>query len=292
MDAPFDRAAELRSRPDALAAAGADAAGLYLPVWRNRNLVSPADPPEPVLLSRAQAAPFLEMAESIVFLGRFGAQPCFALGLDGEAELARGLGELGHFNDLRMIGPMLPFDQARLCGYARAMVAWHRAQRCCGRCGAPLVPEEGGHVRVCPECATRHFPRTDPAMMALIRRGDRILLARQPRFPPRMVSILAGFVEPGESIEEAVVREVREEVGLIVRDLRYVSSQPWPFPASLMIGYSMWSDEGDIEVDGEELEAAAWYTRDQIRRAEEIFVPPVFSLAGQLIQRFVAGELP
>lgn len=285
---PLDRASELRTRPEALAAARADAEGLYLPLWRNRSLVDAGDPPAPIFLSRAEIAPHRSDCE--IFLGRFGARPCWAIGLPNDEPLERAFAGRGHFNDLRMVGPTLPFETVRLLAYARAVVAWHRAQRCCGRCGVVLRAEEGGHVRVCPVCETRHFPRTDPAMMALIRREDRILLARQPRFPPRMVSILAGFVEPGESIEEAVVREVREEVGLEVRDVRYLRSQPWPFPASLMIGFSMWSDEGDIEVDGEELEAAGWYSAAQIREASEIFVPPPFSLAGQLIEMFVTGS--
>jgi NAD+ diphosphatase len=307
----FDRASELRGRPEAMAAARGDAAALYLPIWRNRSLVDAGDPPAPVFLTRAQAAPFVDEAECEVFLGRLGPRPCWALGLPGEKPLehafANGDFLAGHpggssagrlpasaplaFNDLRLLGPTLPSETARLLAYARAIVAWHRAQRCCGRCGQVMRAEEGGHMRLCVACGTRHFPRTDPAMMALVRRGDRILLARQPRFPPRMVSILAGFVEPGESIEESVVREVHEEVGLEVRDLRYLRSQPWPFPASLMIGFSMWSDEGDIVVDGEELEAAGWYDRDQIRAATEIFVPPTFSLAGQLIEMFLTGAL-
>jgi NAD+ diphosphatase len=161
----------------------------------------------------------------------------------------------------------------------------------CGRCGGGTSPDEGGHVLVCTKCDVRHFPRTDPAMMALIERGDRILLARKPTFPPRMYSILAGFVEPGESLEASVRREVHEEVGLQVTDLRYVRSQPWPFPRSLMLGFYMRSASGEIRLDDQELEAAGWYTREQVEAGEELFVPPTFSLAGQLIGLWMRGEI-
>jgi NAD+ diphosphatase len=127
--------------------------------------------------------------------------------------------------------------------------------------------------------------------MAMILRGDQVLLARQPNWPASLYSVLAGFVEPGETVEEAVAREVREEVGLSVTDVRYVRSQPWPFPSSLMIGYVMRSDHGDIVLGDDELEEARWVTRDDIREGKELFVPPTFSLAGQLIELFVNEAL-
>lgn len=293
LDVPFDRAAEKRARREAMRSASASPEGLYVPVWRNKSIVRGGEPPRAALLPRAAVEPWLERAESTVFLGESAGRPVFALGLPGAGEVAQdpGFAEAGAFNDLRIAGMTLPAADAGLLAYARGMTIWHRYQKHCGRCGETMRSADGGHVRLCPGCDTRHFPRTDPAMMALITRGDTILLARSPRFPPKMHSILAGFVEPGESLEDSVRREVKEEVGLDVVDVRYVKSQGWPFPHSLMIGFAMRSEAGPIVLDDEEIEAAAFYTKAQVAAAEEIFVPPRFSLAGQLIRAWMSDEL-
>lgn len=288
----LDRAAELRTKPDAIEALRERDDALFTFTWRSRNLVSRDQPPRPVLLDRAESAALSLRATETVFLGMLGGAPCFALSLPGDDASAALAGEHGDFNDLRMIGAFVPEAEARFLAYARGVLYWHRHNRHCGKCGATTQSGEGGHVRVCSACEKRHFPRSDPAIMALIQRGDRVLLARQPKWPKAMYSVLAGFVEPGESVEEAVVREVREEVGLEVEGIRYVRSQPWPFPASLMIGYAMRSESGDIALGDDELEEARWVTREEITdQGSDVYVPPPFSLAGQLIELFVRGEL-
>jgi NAD+ diphosphatase len=148
------------------------------------------------------------------------------------------------------------------------MAFWHARHRFCGVCGAPTESVDAGHRRRCtrPDCAADHFPRTDPAIIVLVHAGDRCLLGRQARWTPGQYSTIAGFVEPGEALEDAVAREVREETGVLVHDVRYHSSQPWPFPASLMVGFTAAAATRDVHVDGTELEDARWFSRDDIRR--------------------------
>jgi NAD+ diphosphatase len=144
-------------------------------------------------------------------------------------------------------------------------------------------------VRACTSCGEKVFPRTDPAIMSLVTRGDRLLLARQPSWPKGMFSVLAGFVEPGETLEQAVARETAEEVGVSVSEIHYLRSQPWPFPCSLMIGFRAEAESDRFRVDGEEIEEARWLTREELRNPEGFFIPPPFSLAHQLIGWFLAG---
>ncbi len=290
---PFDRAAEVRANRQALTELRGRSDALFVAMWRNKSPVTRDDPPRPVMLSAVEAEPLLDEARSETFLGRLGERPVFSFALPNAGDFARHevFAPRGDFNDLRMVGTVMRAEDAALLSYARGMNVWQRDHRFCGRCGGTTSSDEWGHVLVCTDCDTRHFPRTDPAMMALIERDDRILLARKPTFPPRMHSILAGFVEPGESLEASVRREVREEVGLDVTELRYVRSQPWPFPRSLMLGFVMRSPEGEIRLDDQELEAAGWYTREQIQAGDEIFVPPKFSLAGQLIGLWIDGDI-
>jgi len=290
---PLDRAAEIRADRQALVELRSRPDALFVAMWRNKSPVTRDDPPRPVLLEAAEAGPLLAQARSEIFLGRLGERPVFSFALSNAEDFGRHevFTRRGNFNDLRMVGTVMRAEDAALLSYARGMTVWQRDHRFCGRCGGTTSSDEWGHVLVCTDCDARHFPRTDPAMMALIERGDRILLARKPTFPPRMRSILAGFVEPGESLEGSVRREVREEVGLEVTDLRYVRSQPWPFPRSLMLGFYMRSLEGEIRLDDLELEAAGWYTREQIEAGDEIFVPPKFSLAGQLIGLWLEGDI-
>ena len=288
----LDRAAELRARPTAIADLSAHPEARFTFTWRNRNLVTNDTPPRPVLLDRDAAAPLCKLAEETVFLGMLDDRPCFAMSLPGNDTSAAAAKEHGSFNDLRMIGQFVADADARLLAYARGTLYWHRHHQHCGKCGAKTTSADGGHVRICEGCNKRHFPRSDPAIMALIVRDDEVLLARQPKWPPSMFSVLAGFVEPGESMEEAVAREVREEVGLSVSHIAYVRSQPWPFPASLMIGYAMRWQGGDIVLGDDELEEARWVKRADLQEGGKLFVPPTFSLAGQLIELFLNDALP
>ena len=176
------------------------------------------------------------------------------------------------------------------------MVHWHQQHRFCSVCGHPTEPKEAGHKRQCvnPACGAEHFPRTDAAMIVIVHDGgDRCLLARSPRFPPNMYSALAGFLEPGESLEDCVVREVYEEVGLRVTDVRYHSSQPWPFPRSVMIGFHARAENTDLTLDEEEIEDARWVTRDFLRAKDQwqnFFIPPRIAVARHLIDDWIANK--
>ncbi len=171
-----------------------------------------------------------------------------------------------------------------LAGRAFQIMDWDRSHQFCGRCGAPTVIKNGERVRVCPSCGQLHYPRIAPAVMALVRRGREFLLARSPHFPPGMYSALAGFAEPGETLEQALVREVREEVGIEVGDLRYFASQPWPFPHSLMIAFHCSHVGGEITPDPGEIEAAGWFTVDRLPQA----LPSPISISRRLIEATIA----
>ncbi len=189
---------------------------------------------------------------------------------------------------LRDVGAELGDRDAGLFTHAAALANWHAAHRCCSRCGHPTEPVLGGHVRRCPGDGSEHFPRTDPAVIMLVHDGaDRCVLGRGPTWPARRYSVLAGFVEPGESAEQAVAREVAEEVGLSLVDIRYAGSQPWPFPSSLMLAFRAEAAGKPLRVDGTELADAGWYTRDEIadrQAAGRLTLPPPVSIARRLIE--------
>ncbi|GAA4240720.1 NAD(+) diphosphatase [Actinomadura meridiana] len=214
-------------------------------------------------------------------------------GVSGELPTIEGTGTAG----LRRVGAILGDRDSGLITHAVALEHWHRTHRHCPRCGTVTRVTSAGHVRVCPEDGSQHFPRVDPAVIMLVTdENDRILLARGPQWPADRRSILAGFVEPGESLEQAVAREVHEEVGLPVRDVRYVGSQPWPLPQSLMLGFTATTD-GDtpLRPDPEEILDAAWYTRAELRAAidaGDLVAPGPLSIAAQLIIRWYGDQLP
>jgi NAD+ diphosphatase len=219
-----------------------------------------------------------------LYLGRLEGQPFFAV----RGDLPRRLGTrpLG----LREVGAVLSDRDAGLLVHAVGLTNWHASHPRCPRCGTPTEVVQGGAVRRCPEDGSEHFPRTDPAVIVLVHDGgDRALLGRQASWPPGRYSTLAGFVEPGESAEQAVVREVQEESGVRVREVTYRASQPWPFPSSLMLGFRALAD-GDVEPvarDGE-LEDVRWFTREELR---DRFTggPPQVSIAHTLISDWVAA---
>jgi NAD+ diphosphatase len=186
---------------------------------------------------------------------------------------------------------MLQPEDLAIYGGARSLIDWHARHRFCANCGAPTKLAKGGWQRNCDGCGAQHFPRTDPVTIMLVEHEDRLLLGRQPRFPPRMYSALAGFVEPGETIEEAVAREIHEEAGVKVRDVQYIASQPWPFPSQLMIGCTSVADDPELTIDKTELEDARWFTRaelEQARAAGEagtdlLYFPRPFAIAHHLV---------
>jgi NAD+ diphosphatase len=184
---------------------------------------------------------------------------------------------------IRDVGSTLSDRDAGLYVAAVALANWHGTHRCCPRCGAPTQLVDGGWVRRCTTDGSEHFPRTDPAVIVLIHDGgDRCLLGRQPAWPRGRYSTLAGFVEPGESLEQAVVREIREESGVTVGDIVYRGSQPWPFPASLMLGFEARVIAGEAAVGDDELEDVRWFSRDDLRRGESP-LPPSASIAHWLV---------
>lgn len=231
-----------------------------------------------------------------VFLGEHEGRPYFALldladRPDGTTAAMRGRfserapGQLTA--DLREVGAELDATGSSMLSAATALRNWHKRHTHCPRCGTPTEVVQAGWARRCPADGSEHFPRTDPAVIMLVHDGgDRCVLGRQPTWPPRRYSILAGFVDPGESAEAAVAREVGEEVGIAVTDVRYVSSQPWPFPWSLMLGFTALVD-GDptLHVDHTEIDDAQWFSRDRIRaeRGTELLLPPPVSIAYRLI---------
>jgi len=192
------------------------------------------------------------------------------------------------YEELRPLLPQVGDAQARLLTYARALLVWHARHRYCGVCGSPTVPRQAGHVQQCSSasCGAQVFPRLDPAIIVLVTHGDLALLGRQPSWPPGRYSTLAGFVEPGESLEEAVAREVHEETGARVHSVNYFSSQSWPFPASLMLGFHAQAPVEAIQLDGE-LEEARWFERAALR-AGQVMLPPPHTIARQLLEAWFA----
>jgi NAD+ diphosphatase len=209
----------------------------------------------------------------------FAADP----GAERGAALRPGAAMVG----LRDVAAMSALADANLLAHATGLLNWHRRHRFCANCGSPTASAEAGYVRVCPRCGTQHHPRTDPVVITLVHDDDRVLLGRNANWPENRFSCLAGFVEPGESLEEAVEREVGEEAGITVSDVRYVSSQPWPFPASLMLGFEATFSGGEPHPHDRELQAVRWVTRDELRRAAagegDMQVPPPLAIARRLM---------
>lgn len=196
---------------------------------------------------------------------------------------------------LRVLGPTIAPDEASLGVHAVGIARWHQHHKFCANCGQPSDIAEAGHVRICPACGTHHFPRTDPAVIMLITDGDdRALLGRGPQWPEGRFSTLAGFVEPGESLDDAVRREVLEEVGIQVGEVSYAGSQPWPFPSSLMLGFFGQALTSEITIDENEIAEARWFTRDEVTEmtaASDLLLPPNVSISRWLLQKWHQGPL-
>ena len=273
----LDRAAAQRRDDAWIAERLADPESRVVPVWRDRNLIAagPRDgPPVARLLTGEAGRAVLARAGEVAMLGLDAGIPCFAADLSAlEEPDAAAMTNGAEFRDLRAVGALMAGPEATLLAYARGILHWHRRHRFCGTCGQPTESRLGGHVRRCANADDphEHFPRTDPAVIMLVAhadlsgRGPACLLGRQKRWPDGMYSTLAGFVEPGESLEEAVTREVMEETGVRVAEVRYQASQPWPFPASLMLGFRARAVTADVAFDPRELEDARWFRPDEVR---------------------------
>lgn len=278
-----DRSGERRKDPEWLAEAARSASARFVPVWGERCLAA-GDPPRALLLERPLVESFIDQGE-LVFLGIFRDRPAFAIAVTGNVAPFAGLGE---FHNLRYLGTVLPADEANLMAHARALILWHATQIFCGVCGAPARARPGGNSRVCTngDCEREIFPRVDPAIIVLVQRGDSCLLGRQASWPQGRYSTIAGFVEPGESLEDAVRREVYEETNVRVAAVSYHSSQPWPFPSSLMLGFMAEASSVSIRLNDGELEDARWFTRDELRAGPTQLSSPI-SISRRLIDHWI-----
>jgi NAD+ diphosphatase len=261
-----DRSGEMRKDTDWLNEALIHPETRFVPVCGDHCLVG-GDPLQLALLRRDQIEIYLD-AHNHIFLGLFRGKPAFAVAI--AVDDSPPYPELGEFQDLRYLGSVLPADEANLAAHARGLVLWHASQQFCGNCGSSARPDAGGNSRRCANeaCGREIFPRVDPAIIVLVADGDRCLLGRQTSWPEGRYSTIAGFVEPGESLEDAVRREVYEETNIRVADVHYHSSQPWPFPSSLMLGFVAEADASvpqDIRLNDGELEDAQWFTRKELR---------------------------
>jgi NAD+ diphosphatase len=215
------------------------------------------------------------------YLGRYGDQDCFLVEVDEQTDEPAGTS----FTGLRKLYHKLAPDFFTLAGRALQLLHWHRETRFCGRCGQSMVPRDNEWAKKCTACDGVSFPHLSPAVIMSIVRDDRILLARAPHFPANLYSTLAGFVEPGETLEDAVRREVREEVQVEICDVRYVASQPWPFPHQLMIGFTARYLSGEISIDNREIIDAAWFHKDHLPK-----LPSSVTIARMLIDSFVRDQ--
>lgn len=286
-----DRSGERRKDNDWLERALKNPVSRFVPVWGDRCLIG-GEPAAAVLLQRSDVENYLD-EHNIIFLGLFRGEPAFAVAIDREQ--VPPCTERGDYQDLRFIGTVLPADEANLAAHARALVLWHQSQLYCGRCGSQALPHAGGNSRICvnAECGREVFPRVDPAVIVLVSDGERCLLGRQASWPEGRYSTIAGFVEPGESLSDAVRREVFEETNVRVGDVRYHSSQPWPFPASLMLGFVAEADPdhcNDIRLNDGELEDARWFTREELLSDEFPKLPFRISIARRLVEHWLARD--
>ncbi|WP_084957640.1 NAD(+) diphosphatase [Thermoactinospora rubra] len=300
-----DRSAAMRADADALERAWADPATRVLLVSEGQTLVSRAGGQvTAVLYGTAEAPPgeryFLGVESGVSYFAVAAPLPVPPRGdANGRVTVPMRIDETPDGRPvaagLRQVGGLLGDRDAGLLVYAVALEAWHGTHQHCPRCGSPTEVQHGGHVRVCPRDGSQHFPRVDPAVIMLVRDADdRCLLARGPQWPAGRMSVLAGFVEPGESLEHAVVREVAEEVGIAVTRPRYLGSQPWPFPRSLMLGFFADALSTDVTLDLEEIAEARWFTREELAGAlasGEVRLPPPVSIARRLIETWYGGHL-
>ena len=242
------------------------------------------------VLGQQEAEELAKLAEVQVYLGSEEKVPYFALGFKGMQEKLLGiLGEEYLLADLRTTALDLPPFDGALLAYARGMVYWNLHHQFCANCGSITYSTHAGHVRQCinEACNRHHFPRTDTAVIVVISEGDACLLGRQAAWPKGMYATIAGFLEPGETLEQAVAREAQEETGVALQSITYHSSQPWPFPSSIMVGFSATARNRNLNLDNDELEDARWFTRSEIAAGLQdgsLRLPPLISIAYRLIR--------
>jgi NAD+ diphosphatase len=283
---PLNRASEKRTDKSWIESKRRDPSSLVLPMWRL----------QPFLLEPNTA--FASSEALWIFLGLDGARAIFALDLSEARDPANSgpLVGLGYFREARAAAQIVSIKDAAIIAQAKAMIDWHQRHGFCPRCGAPTKLVDAGYRRLCGMCSTEHFPRVDPVVIMLATHGDACLVGRGKHFPPGMYSALAGFVEPGETIEEAVRRELMEEASVKVNDVTYYATQPWPFPSSLMIGCFAKAANRDAKADDIEITDVRWLERSVARQLiggkqmAGVRVPPPIAIAHHLIQAWALGE--
>ena len=297
---PLDRASERRRDTAWIASLIDDPAARILPLRELRPLTRGATAPA---LDWQKLAPWRDQIDhgaTLVFLGRDDERPYFAIDASGAAEIPGAHADGGEAIDARTLAPLLPAGEAAILAEARSLIDWHARHRFCAQCGSPTRVTAAGWVRRCPECKASHYPRSDPVTIMLAVRGERALLGRNRRRPGSRFSCLAGFMEPGETLEECVRREVHEESGVRVGRVKYLACQPWPFPSSLMMGFLCEALTEEITVDPVELAEARWFEREEIRamvaRAAtgpddptQVSVPGPVAIAHQICRRWSNG---
>ncbi len=288
----LDRGTAERKDPVRIRQRLSDPATRAVAAGRNGVLVRDGSNGRPPSLARLELSRLPE--QEPILLGLENGRALFAIDLDAlppDADVEHISG--GRVISLRDAGAVLPHAEAGLAAYVTALLNWHRRNHFCGNCGTRTIVAEAGYTRRCPHCGSVHFPRTDPVVIMTVEHEGRLLLGRRSGWPRGRLSVLAGFISPGESAEEAVVREVQEESGIVARDPVFVTSQPWPFPASLMFGFNAWSDGGDPRPADGELEEVHWFELAAVRAAlngsnPDFQLPPSVSIARYLIERWVA----
>ncbi|GAB3831183.1 NAD(+) diphosphatase [Pontibacter rugosus] len=293
---PLNRYSEIRADEARLESLWHDEKVRVLIVLNNLNLLT-QNAKEAALLSGAEAAGLAQVASIKVYLGSEGEVPYFALGFaaEQEEELTSLLSAGYALHDIRKVALHLSKEHGALLAYARGLVYWNLHHQYCENCASPTVSHEAGHVRYCTNeaCKRHHIPRTDTAVIVLIAEGNACLLGRQQVWPTGMFAVVAGFLEPGETLEQAVAREAMEETGVSLQSVTYHSSQPWPFPGSIMVGFKAVAANRAIQVDNKELEDARWFTRDEIKEGLQhstLLLPPQFSIAFELIRDWFDAE--
>ena len=290
---PFlERRAELRDDPGWISAARSDPATRYVLGAGATQLVTSGPSVEIVFLEGTHVLVAGARDDELTLLGWYRGQRCVLVELSDPLASRSAFPADAELRELRPLAPLLPPDSASLLAYARALALWKGRHRHCGVCGAPNLPARAGHVMRCTRdgCGTEAFPRLDPAIIVLVTDagGERALLGRQASWPQGRYSTIAGFVEPGESLEDAVIREVEEETGVHVGDVEYVASQPWPFPSSLMLGFRAIARTHDITLRDGELEDARWFTRADIAAGHPT-LPPPGAISARLIDSWLGS---
>jgi NAD+ diphosphatase len=298
---PLNRASEKRTDSNWIESKRHDPSSIVLPMWRLEPFILGSEksgPPVELGLVRAGIVDsFTEAGALCIFLGLDGERAVFAMDIPGadDPATAAPLAGLGYFRDARVAASIVSLKDAAIIAQAKAMIDWHQRHGFCARCGAPTKIMDAGYRRLCGQCKAEHFPRVDPVVIMLATFGEACLVGRGKQFPPGMFSALAGFVEPGETIEEAVRRELMEEASVKVGEVTYYATQPWPFPSSLMIGCFAKAESRDAKVDENELAEVRWLERTVARELIEgkqidgLRVPPPIAIAHHLIRTWALG---